>query len=363
MFKTKRIRPDICIIGGIILGTGAIVMAVSDTWNNKETISEDIEAVKGYKNYDPEKEKAEHPDHPIMTLEDAKKLKSTYQKKLAVDILKAYWRTGLMTGGSIFLILSGRKLMRKQILELSAMYASLLESYRRYRQNVIDDIGAEKDQEYAYGIKTVDAIDEETGEVTKRTMIDTGRAASPYARWVNEGIWDSNERRWIWQNNIYTANRDELAVRIKLIQNECNDILRRRGFMTLNEVYYKLGLPMTEAGQHVGWVRGGFTDGTAGDDFIDFGVFPEFGNGKYQLPVNKLFLDKSTNQRCPLLDFNCICLDQIWDNMYEYDNRSLIAYDQRNRGGYDHSAEVLDRFFQNADYAEEFKESFALRGN
>ena len=342
IFKSKKVRPDICIIGGIILGTGAVVVGIVDTWKNKEEISNDINTIKQLKAGPEEAETQE-------ALEVRKNDISKNRKKLAADLLKAYWKTAAMSGGSIILILSGRKLYRNQIIALSSMYASLLESYRRYRQNVIADVGAEKDQEYAYGVRTIEAIDAETGEIIKKTVVDEGRNISRYAKWLNEGVWDNKNHRWIWRNILYTPNKLELQARLNMIQNECNDILRRRGFMTLNQVYDKLSLPPTEEGQHVGWVRGGFVDGSAGDDFIDFGVFPNYCGGKYQLPVNRQFLDPRSNQACPLLDFNVICLDDIWNNIFEYDNRSMTAYEQRNHGGYAGSAESLDRWFQHAD--------------
>lgn len=313
-------------------------MAVVDTWKNKEEITNDISTIKQLKEAPEEAETTE-------ALEVRKNDISKTRKKLIYDLMKAYWKTAALTGGSAFLILSGRKLMKKQIAVLSSMYASLLESYRRYRQSVIADAGAEKDQEYAYGVRTIEAIDADTGEVVKKTIVEDGRMHSQYAKWLNEGIWDNKEGRWLWKNRMWTPRKAELQVRINMIQNECNDILRRRGFMTLNEVYYKLGLPLTEEGQHVGWVRGGFVDGSAGDDFIDFGVFPDFCGGKYQLPVNRAFLDPTSNQNCPLLDFNVVCLDAIWSNIFEYDNRSMAVYEQRNRGGYDCSKEDLDRWY------------------
>ena len=338
------------IFGGIVLLVAAVGVAVKDTWDNKDELSNDISTVKRLKEYDPAKEHAENPDNQIMTIEDAKKQLSRANKKLIADMMKTYWKTTALTGGSVVLILSGRRLMRKQIAELAAMYASLLESYRRYRQNVISDLGAEKDQEYAYGVKTIDTIDSETGEVVKKVVVDGTRIASRYARWMNEGDWDKANQRFMWENRIYTPNKLELEARLHSIQSSCNDILRMRGWMTLNEVYYKLGFPPTEEGQHVGWVRGGFTDGTAGDDFIDFGVFPDYCHGKYQLPVNRLFLDHKSNQRCPLLDFNVICLDKIWNNIYEYDNRSSLAYEQRRTNDYEGSKESLDRWFSHSEY-------------
>lgn len=345
-FKTKAIKPDVCIIAGVILAGGSVVVAITDTWKNKDKISGDISEIKKLKEYDPEKEKAEHPDQAVMKPEDIKVQLSRANKKLAGDILKTYWKTTVMTGGSVILILSGRKMMRKQIIELSTMYASLLETYRRYRQNVINDLGKEKDQEYAYGIKTVETIDAETGEILKKTMPSETCAAggSQYARWLNEGVWSAEEGRWLWRNVLYCGNKQTLAGHIKRIQCEVNDMLKLYGWLTLNDVYRKLGLPATEEGQHMGWVRGGLINGESGDDFIDFGVFPDYCNGKYQLPINKKFLDPASNQKCPLLDFNVICLDEIWNNIYEYDNHSDIVFEKRNFGGYNSSLEALHRW-------------------
>ena len=345
-FKTKAIKPDICIIAGVILAGGSVVVAITDTWKNKDKISGDISEIKKLKAYEESDDVQKNQELAKVTHENNKLLISQAQKKLAGDIFKTYWKTTVMTGGSIILILSGRKMMRKQIIELSAMYASLLETYRRYRQNVVNDLGREKDQEYAYGIRTVEAIDAETGEVTKKTMMsDTCKeGGSPYSRWLNEGIWSVKEGRWLWRNVLYSGNKQILAGHIKRIQCECNDMLKLYGWLTLNDVYRKLGLPATEEGQHMGWVRGGLIQGESGDDFVDFGVFPDYCNGKYQLPINRLFLDPSSHQKCPLLDFNVICLDEIWSNIYEYDNHSDIVFEKRNFGGYDASLEALNRW-------------------
>lgn len=343
--KTRKIKPDVCIIGGVILATGSVVVAVVDTWKNKETLESDISEIKQLKAYNP----GNDPEAIEVSDKNTKWMLRQANKKLYSDILKTYWKTAVLTSGSIVLIFTGRKMMRKQIVELSAMYASLLESYRRYRQNVVAELGAEKDQEFAYGIKTIEVVDSETGEVSKKVIpTETGMAgASTYARWLNEGIWDSKEQCYLWQNILYTGNKLELQARLRLIQNELNDMLRMKGWLTLNQAYRKLGFPQTREGQHVGWVRGGILNGHKGDDFVDLAVFPNEKYGdKYQLPVNKLFLDPASNQHAPLLDFNVIPLDDIWNNIYEYDNDSMVAFAGRNPGGYDGDLEYLDRWFQ-----------------
>lgn len=349
LFKTKGLKPDICIVGGMILGGSALVVAVVDTWKGKDTLQDDISNVKqlseGVKNYDTSKSQK-------VPLESMKADLSKKRGKFYCDIFKTYWKSAALGGTSIILILHGKKLMRHQIVELSAMYASLLESYRRYRKNVIDEYGAEKDQEFLYGVKTVEAIDAETGEVVKKTIVDHNRAAgSRYARWLDEGKWDHANARWIWQNKMYTSNKLELIARIRLIENECNDYLEMFGWMTLNEVYRKLGLPQTEEGQHVGWVKGGILGGNSGDNYIDFHVFDDgFYRGRYQLPINRIFLDLDSHQKAPLLDFNVVCLDDIWANIYEYDNRSMVSYEARRQPGIEGSRESMDRLLNNFRY-------------
>lgn len=336
--KLKRARPDILIFGGIFMGVTTVFVAIKDTWDNKDLLIEDTTAIETIK----VSELA--PDQKKVDLAKAR-------RKLYADAIRAYWKTAVGGGTSVVMILCGRKDFKRQIAELGAMYATLLEAYRQYRRNVYDDLGAEKDQQYAYGLETVEAVDAETGEVSTRVIQQNReRVASPYARWLNEGVWDAAEGRWVWENRLWTSNKLELEARLRSVQSECNDILHLRGFMTLNEVYFKLGFPLTKEGQHVGWVDGGFTDGSAGDSFIDFGVFPEFYGGKYQLPVNREFLKRNSNQNAPLLDFNVTCLDKVWDNVYEYDNRSPMAYELRKTNDYAGSEESLDRWFKHAEY-------------
>ena len=335
-FKFRRAKPDLFFIGGVLLGGGAIVMTAVDTWKGKETLQKDHNNIKKLK-----EEKVETPEK--------KKELSTARKKFGVDIIKTYWKPVALSAGSLYCGTKSHKILKRQAVELATMCASLAETLRQYREKNIKDNGAEKDQEYMYGVKTVDTIDEETGETVEKIFVDPKFKASIYARWLTEGKWDAEHGRWIWLNNTFTSNKLELEARLRSIQASCNDILNAYGFMTLNEVYRKLHLPLTEAGQHVGWVKGGFTDGSGGDDFIDFGVFPDYCDGKYQLPVNKRFLDPRSNQRYPLLDFNCVCIDKIWSDIEEYDNSSLIAYDKRRTNDLAGSKESLDRFFRNIE--------------
>lgn len=58
---------------------------------------------------------------------------------------------------------------------------------------------------------------------------------------------------------------------LKVQQNYCNDVLKSKGHLFLNEVYDILGFPRTKAGAVVGWVYD--EKNPIGDNFVDFGIF------------------------------------------------------------------------------------------
>ena len=332
------------IIGGIVLGTSAVVVAVTDTWKRKDMIENDIANIKQIK-----ADANEKPEKGLLV---------KAQKELAIDIFKTYWKSAVLSGGAIICIIHGKTLMRKQITELSAMYAALLESYRRYRARVIKEYGPEKDQEFFYGIKTIKTIDADTGETVEKTIVTNKRMPSPYAVYLTEGDFDDRTGEWRWINKLYNKDKRIMAANLKRIEAECNNDLKMYGWLTLNTVLRKLCLPLTKAGQHVGWVRGGILNGIKGNDFVDFGIFPDRCNGEFQLPINKKFLDRDSNQQYPLIDFNVICLDAIWEDFYEYDNCSLISYNERMKDGYEYSSEALERFWTTEEYLENMEAQF-----
>jgi hypothetical protein len=82
---------------------------------------------------------------------------------------------------------------------------------------------------------------------------------------------------------------------LRSIEKELNCQLIRDGFLFLNDVYRKLGLPLSIDGQIVGWNY----YGQGGDHAVSFGVFDD---DPRQLPCNKAFVEGKT--AVALLDFN-----------------------------------------------------------
>lgn len=58
---------------------------------------------------------------------------------------------------------------------------------------------------------------------------------------------------------------------LKEKQNYCNNLLKSKGHLFLNEVYDILGIPRTKAGAFVGWVYD--EKNPIGDNFVDFGIY------------------------------------------------------------------------------------------
>lgn len=55
-------------------------------------------------------------------------------------------------------------------------------------------------------------------------------------------------------------------------ESQANDLLKRRGYIYLNEVYDMLGLPRTKAGQVVGWIYN--EKNPTGDNYVEFELYP-----------------------------------------------------------------------------------------
>lgn len=290
ILKTKKASPEICVVTGIVCGGAAIVMVGVKTWKNKDKLTNDISAIKETNNNVKEAKEQEN----VEKVKEEKKELIKASGNLAKDIAKTYWIPASLSVASVGLIWGSHAILRRRLSATTAAYAMLLESYKKYRQRVVEELGEEKDQEYAYGVKMVDSVDAETGEVKRRAMVSKGRTLSPYARWFDEGAFDSSTGQWLYRNYAWrdSAMLNEATLRSAMVT--ANQLLKANGYLFLNDVYKLLGLPMSVDGQIVGWDLCG-----NGDGYVDFGVFPENG---HQLPVNRAFLNGDTPNA--LLDFN-----------------------------------------------------------
>lgn len=302
MLKAKKHGPEACVVGGLICGGAAIVMVGVKTWKNKDLLVEDHKAIKEAKaNVEKAKNGNENEDDflgettalvPVETRN--KELTRTYVT-FAKDIGKTYWLPVVLEIGSIGLIFGGTRSLRKQLTALGGAYAMLMDSFKKYRDRVVEDQGVEADEKYMFGENITVTKDDADGNTKTAVIHQPGQNVSRYSRWWDAGDYDSQEDIWLWRNMEWRPDPLKNEATLRRIQTTVNNQLRAYGFLFLNDVYKELGLPPTKEGQIVGWT----TDG--GDGYIDFGIWPTKDN-PHVLNVNKPFLDGTSPN--VMLDFN-----------------------------------------------------------
>lgn len=284
-FQLKKHSPEILVIGGVIGVVGSTVLAcrattkVSEVLNNAKVEIDTIHDV------------AENPEFAEeYTVEDSKKDLTIVYAKTGLQVAKLYAPAVILGALSITSILASNNILRKRNVALAAAYAAVDKSFKEYRGRVIDRFGEAVDRELKYNVKAQEieetVVDEKTGKekkVKKTVEVVGDHIAGPYAKFFCESC-----RPW--------EKDPELNLMfLRAEQNWANDRLRARGFLFLNEVYERLDIDPTMAGQHAGWV---WTDNPEheGDNFVDFGIYDTYRKGARNF-VNGL-------EPVVILDFN-----------------------------------------------------------
>lgn len=302
-FTLKKHSPEIMVVVGVVGAVASAVMACKATTKVQKVMEETKEQL------DAVKEATEQGCIPVpseidetavemveYTAEDSKKDKTIIYVQTGVKLAKLYGPSIILGGLSIASILAGHNILRKRNFALAAAYTAIDKSFKDYRGRVVDRFGKELDRELRYNIKTKEVettvVDEEGNETT---VTKTITYADPSKYSIYSVIFDEGNVNWTKQNELN---------KLFLIQQQqyANDRLKTRGMVSLNEVYEALGFQKTAYGQIAGWVWS--EDGSAGDNFIDFGMF-DLDNPKARDFING-------DERSIVLDFNCI------GNMLDY---------------------------------------------
>jgi hypothetical protein len=196
------------------------------------------------------------------------------------SLARLYAPSVLLGTVSVACLTKSHAILQDRNLALTAAYAAVDNAFARYRERVVDRYGSEIDRELQYDTERIDIVDEETGKVTSEDVI-TDAPGSAYARFYDE----YSSRNW-------SPDPDINLLFLRNVQNYCNDRLRARGHLFLNEVFSELGLAHTKAGAIVGWRW----NKESGDDYVDFGIW----DGT-QESVNDFF---NGREGAILLDFN-----------------------------------------------------------
>ena len=282
-FQLKKHSPEILVVTGVIGVVTSAVLACKATRKLDSVLEESKEQIDKIKDYIEEEGYSEE-----YTEKDASKdLTITYTLS-ALKIAKLYGPSVILGAASIGAIFGGHNILRKRNVALAAAYTAVDKGFKDYRNRVIERFGKELDRELKYNIKSdtveVTELDEDGKEKTSKVTVNTvdPNELSEFARFYDDGCTG------------WTKDPELNLVFLKKQQCWANDLLKSRGWLTLNEVYDMLGITRTAAGMVVGWIYD--EKHPVGDNFVDFGIY-DINNEANRRFVNGL-------ERTILLDFN-----------------------------------------------------------
>ena len=290
--QIKKYSPEMLVAAGIVGAVASAVMACKATTKLSEVLEESKKDVDAVHNYVEEEGFSEK-----YTKEDHKKDLAIIYAQTGLKLVKLYAPSVALGALSITGIVASNNILRKRNVALAAAYATIDKGFKEYRDRVIERFGKDLDRELKYNIKAKE-IEEQTvnenGEI--KTVKKTVNVADPnkysdYARFFEDGCIG------------WSKDPEYNLTFLKHQQSQANDILQKRGYLYLNEVYEMLGIPKTKAGHVVGWIYD--EKNPIGDNYVDFSIYDLY-NERSRAFVNGY-------ERTILLDFNVD--GNIWELM------------------------------------------------
>lgn len=252
LLTARKHSPALLFAAGIVGVTATVVLACKATLKLEEVLEEAQDDL----------ERARELQSPKYTEEDRQKDIVLVYVRTGAKIVKMYGPAFVLGALSIASLTGSHIILNRRYLGVTAAYAGLDRAFRQYRERVIGEFGREKDDDFRYGSREMDIVEETKEGAVVKTVKRAGLVhASPYAKFFDEG------------SSCWSPQPGYNLFFLKTSMGIANDQLQARGHLFLNEVYDMLGLPRTSAGAQVGWITGN------GDDYVDFGIFDDTKTG------------------------------------------------------------------------------------
>ena len=291
-FKVKKHSPEILITAGVIGTVASAVMACKATTKLSDILEDSKEQINQVHNF---LEDERIPESQY-SKEDGNKDLAIIYAQTGIKLVKLYAPAVALGALSITGIVASNSILRKRNIALAAAYTTVDKTFKRYRNNVIDRFGEKIDKELRYGIKAREieeiVVDDDGNEKTIKKTVEAADPVSMYSDYAK--IYDAGCNGW-------TKDAEFNLMFLRHTQAQANDILKRRGYLFLNEVYDMLGFQRTKAGQVMGWIYD--EENPIGDNFVDFGI--------YNTDIEKARDFVNGIERVIILDFN---VTNILDN-------------------------------------------------
>ena len=255
-FKLKKHSPTILAVAGTVGVVTSGVMACKATTKLSTIIDEHHDNVDEIHDYIEENGFSDK-----YTEKDSNKDLTIVYAQTGVKLVKLYAPSVILGTISLTAILGSNHILRKRNIALTAAYTTAAKTFRTYRDRVVDRFGEGLDEELRYGIKTKEieeTVTDEKGKekkVKKTVDVVNIEDIDGYSRLFYEGNpgWDNDPRF----TRMYLLSQLKYA----------NTLLKKRGYLTLNEVYKMLGFSLIPDGQIMGW----FYD-EEHPNTVDFGI-------------------------------------------------------------------------------------------
>ena len=289
----------------ILMGVGAVGVVVSTVMACKATLKvnevleeakDTVEKINECKETMPEK----------YSEDDAKKDLVTTYLNTGVKLVKLYGPAVILGTLSLGSILTSHRILSKRNVALAAAYTAVDKSFKQYRSRVVERFGEQLDKELKHNIKAEEITETVTDEKGNEKSIKSTKFVvnpsdiSEYARFFEE--YTKDEKGNVVKNTYWNENPEDNLIFLKQVERFCNQKLKVKGILFLNDVYEALGMPASKAGQVVGWVYN--EKDPIGDNYVDFGIYKD--NLSYSDFVNGY-------DNAMLLDFNVD--GNVWDLM------------------------------------------------
>lgn len=273
----KANAPTLMVAGGIVSMGAGTVIACKQTLKVEEVLAKhtpDLEKIS----------KASDMNLHSYGVEVQRQDRVKVYTRAALDLGKVYAIPVVLWTGGATLVFGGHRMMMKRNATLALAFTGLKKTFDAYRARVVETFGSDADQAMYGGSLTKKIVDPDTGEEAYVNTRDWDASGNdPYNR-----IFDQNSTT-AWEPDL-SINRMFISQQQKFAQ----QLLNRRNYLYLSEVYSALGFPESDISRVTGWKVRRLPDGSRDIPFVDFGLDkPHPDDWKF------------SKEKAVYLDFNC----------------------------------------------------------
>lgn len=245
-FFGKKYAPELLLGGALVSGTACIITASKATLKAKNSMDAHKER---------KLEIATKADSEIITSEEAKDEMRKEIVKVGLELAKEYAIPFSLYTATIGCVFGSYKVQKSRIQALSTTLAAMSAAYSSLMFRLKDAAKNGLSAEDVLNGNVALRVENEDGTTETHILDVPNPDDSPF-----KFRFDRYSTVW---NPHHCSNETILMSEL----NWCNNLLQIQGYLFLNDVLDRLGIPRTKAGQILGWRTNG-----DGDGYVDFGV-------------------------------------------------------------------------------------------